>query len=125
MQSRKEEISDFDTNLYWNEIEEQEQAGLKFKEILNDVIEFEKGVVLKEFQLANDNGDLLFDGSFKTGFLRAAGFCILCGFVWYLLEGQDISQLSGRLFLAIFVYLHFLFAGITGALYRKKESGTC
>ena len=89
MQSRKEEISDFDTNLYWNEIEEQEQAGLKFKEILNDVIEFEKGVVLKEFQLANDNGDLLFDGSFKTGFLRAAGFCILCGFVWYLLEGQD------------------------------------
>ena len=69
--------------------EEKEKAGLKFREILDDVINFEKGVVLKEFQLANDNGDLLFDGSFKTGLLRATGFCILCGFVWYLLEGQS------------------------------------
>ena len=89
MQNRNEEVSDLDTSLYWNEIEEQEKAGFKFMEILNDVIEFEKGVVLKEFQLANDNGDLLFDGDFKTGFLRAAGFCILCGFIWYLLEGQS------------------------------------
>lgn len=89
MQDRNEEVSDLDTNLYWNEIEEKEKAGLKFREILDDVINFEKGVVLKEFQLANDNGDLLFDGSFKTGLLRAAGFCILCGFVWYLLEGQS------------------------------------
>ena len=89
MQNRNEEVTDLDTCLYWNEIEEQEKAGFKFKEILNDVIAFEKGVVLKELQLANDNGDLLFDGDFKTGFLRAAGFCIFCGFVWYLLEGQD------------------------------------
>lgn len=89
MQNRNEEVTDLDTCLYWNEIEEQEKAGFKFKEILNDVITFEKGVVLKELQLANDNGDLLFDGDFKTGFLRAAGFCIFCGFVWYLLEGQD------------------------------------
>lgn len=89
MQDRNEEVFDMDTNLYWNEIEEQEQAGLKFKEILNDVIAFEKGVVLKEFHLANDNGDLLFDGSFKIGFLKATGFCLLCGFVWFLLEGQD------------------------------------
>jgi len=89
MQNRNEEVAALDTTLYWNEIEEQEKAGFKFKEILNDVIDFEKGVILKEFQLANNHGDLLFDGSFKTGFLRAAGFCILCGFVWYFLEGRN------------------------------------
>jgi len=89
MQNRNEEISDLDTNLYWNEIEEQEKAGLKFREILNDVIEFEKGVVLKEFQLVNDNGDLLFDSDGKGNLLRVVGTCLACGFVWYLLEGQS------------------------------------
>lgn len=89
MQNRNEEISDLDTNLYWNEIEEQEKAGFKFKEILNDVIAFEKGVFLKEFQLANEHGDLLFDYGLKGYLVRIVGTCILCGFVWYLLEGQS------------------------------------
>jgi len=89
MQDRNEEVSTLDTMLYWNEIEEQEKAGLKFKEILNDVLEFEKGVVLKEFQLVNDNGDLLFETDWKGILLRIVSTCALCGFVWYLLEGKE------------------------------------
>ena len=89
MQTRQEEISGLDTAMYWNEIEEQEKAGFKFKEILNDVIEFEKSVFLKEFQLANEHGDLLFDYDIKGYLIRIVSTCILCGFVWYLLEGQS------------------------------------
>jgi len=89
MQDRNEEIFSLDTTLYWNEIEKQEKAGLKFKEILNDVIEFEKGVILKEFQLVNSEGDLLFGSDFKGNIFRTIATCVACGFVWYLLEGQD------------------------------------
>lgn len=89
MQNRKEEISDLDTNLYWNEIEEKEKAGLKFKEILNDVIEFEKGVILKEFQLVNSKGELLFGSDAKGNMIRAITSCVICGFVWYLMEGKS------------------------------------
>ena len=89
MQNRNEEISDLDTNLYWNEIEEQEKAGLKFGEILNDVIEFEKGVVLKEFQLVNSKGDFLFGSDLKGNIIRAVTMCVMCGFVWFLLKGTS------------------------------------
>lgn len=74
--------------LYWNEIEKQEKAGLKFKEILNDVIEFEKGVILKEFQLVNSEGDLLYGSDFKKNVFQAITTCVACGFVWYLLKGK-------------------------------------
>ncbi len=89
MQDRNEEIFSLDTTLYWNEIEKQEMAGLKFKEILNDVIEFEKGVILKEFQLVNSEGDLLFGSDFKKNFFRAIATCVACGFVWYLFGGKS------------------------------------
>lgn len=89
MQNRNEEISDLDTDLYWNEIEAQEKAGLKFREILNDVVEFEKGVILKEFALANHNGDLFFASGFKRIMFQVVGICVLFGLLWFLLEGQD------------------------------------
>ena len=88
MQDRNEEISGLDTTLYWNEIEAKEKAGLKFKEILNDVIEFEKGVILKEFQLVNAQGELLFGSDLKGNIIRAIASCVICGFVWYLMEGN-------------------------------------
>lgn len=88
MQDRNEDISSLDTTMYWKEIEAQEKSGLKFKEILNDVIEFEKGVVLKEFQLVNSKGDLLFDSDVKGNIIRAVVSCVMCGFVWYLMEGK-------------------------------------
>ena len=88
MQDRNEEIFSLDTALYWNEIKKQEKAGLKFREILNDVIEFEKGVILKEFQLVNSEGDLLFGSNFKGNIFRTIATCVACGFVWYLMAGQ-------------------------------------
>ena len=87
MQDRNEDIFSLDETMYWTEIEELEKAGLKFKEILNDVIEFEKGVILNEFHLVDEGGELLF--GLKESIVRAVGTCVVCGFVWYLLGGQS------------------------------------
>ena len=62
------------------EIEKQEKAGLKFKEILNDVIEFENGVILKEFQLVNSEGDLLYSSDFKKKYFQSHYY--LCS-LWF------------------------------------------
>lgn len=86
MQERNEDIFSLDEDMYWTEIDELEKSGLKFREILNDIFEFEKGLVLNEFQLVNEEGKLLF--SLKESVLRAMGSCVVCGLVWYFLEGQ-------------------------------------
>ena len=44
MKDRNEDISSLDENRYWTEMEELEKAGSRFKEILNDVMEYEKEV---------------------------------------------------------------------------------
>jgi len=87
MQDRNEDIFSLDENIYWREIDELEKSGLKFKELLNDVFEFEKGVVLKEFLLVNEEGKLLF--GLKESIFRAIGSCVVCGLIWYLLEGKN------------------------------------
>ena len=125
MQNRNEEVSDLDTNLYWNEIEEKEKAGLKFKEILNDVIEFEKGVFLKEFRLANNNGDLFFASDFKRNLFQIVGICILCGLIWFLLEGQDRTIhnfLEGFFYPFMCILLSSIF-GLPVHFIEKKNPG--
>lgn len=87
MQGRNEDIFSLDENMYWTQIAELEKSGLKFKEILNDVIAFEKGVILNEFQLVNEEGKLLYD--LKESIIRAIGSCVVCGLIWYLLEGRN------------------------------------
>ncbi len=87
MRDRNEDIFSLDENKYWAEMEELEKAGLKFKEIINDIIGFEKGVVLNEFQLINQAGQMLF--GLKESIVRAVVTCVACGFVWYLLEGKS------------------------------------
>ena len=87
MQDRQEEITSLDANEYWREMDVLEKSGLKFMEILNDVIAFEKGVILNEFQLVNEEGKLLYH--WKESILRAVGFCVASGLIWYLLEGKD------------------------------------
>ena len=87
MQDRKEEITSLDANEYWKEMDVLEKSGLKFMEIINDVIAFEKGVILNEFQLVNEEGKLLYN--WKESILRAVGLCVASGLIWYLLEGKD------------------------------------
>ena len=87
MQNKNEDIFSLDEDMYWTEIHELEKSGLKFKEILNDVIKFEKGIILNEFQLINEEGKLLF--GLKESIIRVIGSCIVCGLIWYLFDGQS------------------------------------
>ena len=74
MKDRNEDISGLDENRYWTEMEELEKTGSRFKEILNDVMEYEKDVIQKEFQLVNSEGDLLFGPrGWKENFIRIVG----------------------------------------------------
>jgi len=92
MKDRNEDISSLDENRYWTEMEELEKAGSRFKEILNDVLEYEKGVIQKEFQLVNGEGELIFGPQgWKETLIRIVGTCACCGLVWFLLEGQNRS----------------------------------
>ena len=111
MQARNEDIFSLDENRYWTEIEELEKSGLQFKDILNDVIEFEKEVVFKEFQLVNEKGELLF--GLKESVVRAIGTCVICGFAWYLIAGQ--SRTLGNFLEGFFwPFVCILFSSIFG-----------
>ena len=90
MKDRNEDISSLDENRYWTEMEELEKAGSRFKEILNDVLEYEKEVIQKEFQPVNGEGDLLFGPrGWKENLIRIVSTCAACGLVWFLLAGQN------------------------------------
>jgi len=87
MQERNEDIFNLDENKYWTEIDKLEKSGLKFKDIINDVIEFEKGVIFDEFMLRNSEGKLIY--GWKESIIRAIAACIFCGVLWYVLEGDN------------------------------------
>ncbi|MBQ4067900.1 MAG: MerR family transcriptional regulator [Lachnospiraceae bacterium] len=87
MQERNEDIFNLDENKYWTEIDNLEKSGLKFKDIINDVIEFEKGVIFDEFMLRNSEGKLIY--GWKESIIRAIAACIFCGVLWYVLEGDN------------------------------------
>lgn len=81
----KERDSDsFDEEYYWEEIHSEEAKGSRFLDIVNDVIQYEKRVVLKEFDLINDKGQMMY--GLKESVLRAFGFCAFCGIVFFFLQ---------------------------------------
>lgn len=87
MKDKNEDILSLDENMYWKEIDELQKSGLKFKEIVNDIVKFEKGVFLKEFLLVNDEGKIIYD--LKKSIFTVFELCTITGLVWYLFEGKD------------------------------------
>lgn len=85
MQDKKEDADSFDEEYYWEEIHAEEQAGNKFLEIVSDVAEFERRVFLKEFELINEEGQLIY--GVKESVLRALGLCVLVGVGFSALDG--------------------------------------
>lgn len=119
MQDRNEEIFSLDADMYLTEIDKLEKSGLKFKEILNDVIEFEKGVILNEFQLINEEGETLF--GLKESIIRAIGSCVLCGIIWYQEENRTMSDFLEGFFLPFVCILIFSVLGLPVYFIGKKN----
>ncbi len=83
----KEKASDsFDEEYYWEEIHAEEAKGNKFLDIVNDVVQYEKHVVLKEFDLVSDDGQMIY--GVKESVLRALGLCLFAGIVWFFFRGM-------------------------------------
>lgn len=59
LQEEQEEIENFDTEKYWNVIEEEEKHGSKFLDIARDVVRFEKNVILEYFGITDIEGNML------------------------------------------------------------------
>lgn len=106
MQNRNEDFFSLDENIYWTEINEMEKSGVKFADILNDVAEFEKRVVLNEFALISQDGQMLY--GLKESIIRAIGLCVFSGLLWFLFEGQDrtLKDFAEGFFMP-FVYIVF------------------
>ena len=119
MQDRNEEIFSLDADMYLTEIDKLEKSGLKFKEILNDVIEFEKGVILNEFQLINEEGETLF--GLKESIIRAIGSCVLCGIIWYQEENRTMGDFLEGFFLPFVCILIFSVLGLPVYFIGKKN----
>lgn len=85
MQSRQEDFDSFNENFYWEEIKEQEQAGNKFLEVVNDTIKVEKNILLKFFNIVDDNGNLIKN---KTEIIfNVVSAFLIYAIVWYVFEG--------------------------------------
>lgn len=87
MQSRAEDTNSFDEEFDWNEIRTEENKGNRFLEIVNDVVAYEKGVTLGEFQLVNDEGKMIY--SIKESIFRALSMCFVTGGLWFCLAGKE------------------------------------
>ena len=106
MQNRNEDFFSLDEDIYWTEINEMEKSGVRFADILNDVAEFEKRVVLNEFALINQDGQMLY--GLKESIIRAIGLCVFTGLLWFWFEGADRTFKSfAEGFFMPFVYIIF------------------
>lgn len=85
MQGRQEDFDSFNENFYWEEIKEQEQAGNKFLEIVNDTIKVEKNIVLKFFNIIDDKGNLI-KNTPEILFNIVSAFLVYA-IVWYIFQG--------------------------------------
>lgn len=85
MQSRQENFDTFNENYYWEEIKEQEQAGSRFLEIVNDSIGYEKEMFCKYFELLDENGNLRYsmDGMLR----RVIKVFLVAGVISFLFSG--------------------------------------
>lgn len=81
MQSRQENFDTFNENFYWEEIHNQELAGNKFLEIVNDAVDFEKKLLIDYFAIK----DILQDK--RSAFLKVLGIFFASGGVYLVLNG--------------------------------------
>lgn len=115
MQSRQEDLNSFDETYYWEEIRTQEKAGNRFLDIVNDTLKYEKKVILKQFNIADRDGNLMCGK--KEAFRNAVGICVVLGIVNCMLTEKTVEAFRDGFFLPfkwILIYsifglpLHFL-----------------
>lgn len=80
MQARHEELERLDGQLYWEEIHREEETGSRFLDIASDIIQVEKRIVFRQFNLTNHEGKMMYGK--KEALLQAFALCVLCGLIF-------------------------------------------
>lgn len=119
MQTKNEDRESFDEEFYWNEIRTEEKAGNKFLELVNDVVEFEKNVILKEFELINDEGQFMYGK--KESILRALGSCVMVGVLWCAMDGGKVESFVEGFFWPFVCILIYSIFGLPVHFIGKKH----
>lgn len=89
IQKRKEVMSTFDENFYWEEVHKEEKAGNRFLDITGDLLKYEKDDVIETLSATDSEGNPRHTKGmsiFKTILLILA-----CGSIAFLLESYKIN----------------------------------
>lgn len=119
MQEKKEDRDTFDEEFYWEEIRTEERAGNRFLELVNDVVEFEKNAILKEFELINDEGQFMYGK--KESILRALGSCVMVGILWCVMDGGKVESFVEGFFWPFVCILIYSIFGLPVHFIGKKH----
>lgn len=119
MKNNQEELSSFDETFYWEEIHKEERAGNKFLDIAKDILQYEKKVILQEFEIADLEGNPRY--GVGESILRALGTCVAVGGLWFLLSGGNFDDaIEGFFFPFVCIIITSIF-GIPIYLLGKKH----
>ena len=123
MQNRQENFATFNENYYWEEIKEQEQAGNRFLEIVNDSIDYEKEMIYKYFELLDEDGNLQYS---RRGIIRKViKVFLVAGIISFLFSGLFAGEWGINNFLRGLTYpIFFLTIGTVVGLpwyFMKKK----
>lgn len=119
MQNNSECIQNFDQEFYWDAIINEENKGNMFFDIINDVIEFEKKVIAKEFGLIDKEGNMMY--SYKTSIILSFAMCVIGGLVWYFMDNMNINSfVEGFIFPFVCIIITSIF-GLPLHFLEKKN----
>ena len=89
MKKNCEELDRFDEIYYWKVLYKEEEQGNHFMSIAQDVLQYEKKVVFKQFGIDSYDGRLQY-GKLES-FLRAVGLALAIGIFNYFLNGRTME----------------------------------
>lgn len=85
MQDNQESRESFDGEAYWKEIKEEERAGKRFMELVNDVVEYEKYTVLRKLDIIDRNGKRQ---SITEIIIMRLISCAVLGLTYFFISGR-------------------------------------
>ena len=122
MQDKKEDMTSFDQEYYWNTIINEENNGNKFFELVNDVLDFEKKVIADEFGLTDEQGNMKY--SLKTSIFIAAAMVLSGALLWYFMDGMNVEAFIEGLFFPFVCIIISSIVGLPLYFLEKKDKKT-
>ena len=98
MYDKKEEFNTFDEEYYMYQINEEEQSGNKFLDILRDFAEYEKEVVMSGLDLIDEQGEPRHSNK-KDTIIHIISGSMLMGCAYYVLSGRTLISFLWGAFL--------------------------